>query len=118
MRRNGDKGFSLLEVMVALGILSIGLLALASLFSSSQRVLSTSNQETLATKLAQDKMEELRTIRPHEIKLEKDEPMGMTREWSIAQNGTSTSRLWIITVKVFPTEDQNQPIVLESMAFD
>ena len=115
MDGGGSKGFSLLEVMVALGILSIGLLALASLFSSSQRVLSASNKETLAAKLAQDKMEELRAIQPRQIALDQDEPMGMKREWSITQ-GTST-RLWIITVKVFPTKDQD-PLVLKGMAFN
>jgi type IV pilus modification protein PilV len=110
----GTDGFSLLEVMIALGILSIGLLALASLFSSTQRTLSIGNKETIATRLAHDKMEELRATRPALIE-SADTAEGMTRRWSIAQN-KDNPMLWIITVEVVPLEDQGS-IVLQSMVF-
>jgi len=112
-----NKGFSLLEVMVALGILSIGLLAMASLFSTSQRVLSISNRDTLAATLAQNKMEALRAIRPFPVDAE-DTVEGMTRTWSIvAPSDAKNPRLWAITVKVFPTEDKAQAIELKSTIF-
>ena len=114
--RSEEKGFSLLEVMVALGILSIGLLAMASLFSTSQRVLSSSHKETLATHLAQNKMEELRGMRPFEVAAT-DTVEGMTRAWSVAKS-TTHDRMWMITVEVSSPENKDQLVILKSMVFD
>ena len=111
-----QQGFSLLEVMVAVGVLTIGLLALASLFSTSQRLLSRSHQQTLATNLAQNKMEELRSKRPFPVVKAEDTPEGMKREWSIIQR-KDNAKLWDITVKVYPTEEPDQSVILQSMIF-
>lgn len=54
-----QKGFTLLEVLVALVILSVGLLGMASLTASVVRTNSFSDDFTTATALAQDKLEEL-----------------------------------------------------------
>ena len=54
-----NKGFTLLEVMVAMAILSIGLVSIMGLFSSGLRSASLSQSYTLATMLARQKMEEI-----------------------------------------------------------
>ena len=54
-----DKGFTLLEVMIAFAILSLSLIVLLSLRNSSIRVVENSDRITTATLLAKAKMEEL-----------------------------------------------------------
>jgi type IV pilus modification protein PilV len=56
------RGFSLLEVLIAVVILSVGLLALASLQLSMIRASSATKAQTLAADLAKDKIESLRSF--------------------------------------------------------
>ncbi len=60
--RNGcnDKGFTLLEILVAVTLLTIGLLGVAGLTVGIMRGNIHSNIVTTATTLAQDRMEEIR----------------------------------------------------------
>lgn len=53
-------GFSLIEVLLAVAIMSFGLLALASLQNSIMRSSSNSKAQSVALSLAKDKMEDLR----------------------------------------------------------
>jgi len=54
-----NKGFSLIEVIIALGILSIGFLGITQLYYMSIQKNIAFKELTLATSLAQDKMEEV-----------------------------------------------------------
>jgi len=54
-----DEGFTLIEVMIAISIFAVGLLAVAAMQTSAIRVNSTAGQITDRTTLAQDKLEEL-----------------------------------------------------------
>ncbi len=56
----GDHGFSLVEILITLFVLSVGLLAVCGLTSGVMRSNAFSNKLTTATTLAQEKMEELR----------------------------------------------------------
>ena len=56
------KGFSLLEVLVALIFIAVGLLALAGLQMASLRGNNFSHHLTLATYLAQDRLEFLKSL--------------------------------------------------------
>ena len=60
LRDNNNNGFTLLEILVAIVLLSIGLLAMASLTVGIMGGNLFSNQLTTATTLAQDKMEDVR----------------------------------------------------------
>ncbi len=55
----GERGFTLVEVMVALGMLAFGILAVASMQSAALLGTSKSNAVTQATTVAMDRMERL-----------------------------------------------------------
>ncbi|RJP58606.1 MAG: prepilin-type N-terminal cleavage/methylation domain-containing protein [Deltaproteobacteria bacterium] len=59
---SNEKGFTLLEILIAMTILSVGLLALAEMTVYVIRSNAVGNKVTDATVLAQDKLEELRTL--------------------------------------------------------
>jgi prepilin-type N-terminal cleavage/methylation domain-containing protein len=61
-RRRRAGGFSLIEVLVAAAVLSVGLLALASLQISLVRTSADSKAYSVALSLAKDKIEELRSF--------------------------------------------------------
>lgn len=56
------KGFSLLEILVAITLLSIGLLGMASLTIGIIQGNTSGNRVTTATTLAQDKMEDIKRL--------------------------------------------------------
>lgn len=58
-RRRGERGLTLVEVLIALVLLSFGLLAIAPLFASSVKSGASSNQLTNANTLAREKLEEV-----------------------------------------------------------
>jgi len=63
MRRAQNQwGFTLIEIMVAVTLLSIGLLGMAGLTVGIMRGNSLSNQVTTATALAQTKMEDIKRL--------------------------------------------------------
>jgi len=101
-----SNGFSLIEVLIALVILSISLLALAGLMVQSTRNSSWGSHMTEAATLAQDRLERFRAVRP-----QTDIPEGAntdqvtaasgivyTRTWTVTTNGTSTLRTIRITI--------------------
>jgi type IV pilus assembly protein PilV len=57
-----DEGFTLIEVLIAISIFSIGLLAVATMQITSIKVNSTAGQITDRITLAQDKLEELMAL--------------------------------------------------------
>jgi len=85
-----EKGFTLVEVMLAVCILSIGLLAIASMHVSSIDANSGSRRLTEAMNYAQDKLEELQTLSYSDDMLksgdqtEANPPDGYTVEWNVS----------------------------------
>lgn len=61
------KGFTLVEVLVAMGIFSLMLLGLAAGATSVMKANQTALTNTLAANLAQDKLEELKALPPASI---------------------------------------------------
>jgi len=99
----GYKGFSLIEVLVALVILSFSLLALAGLMVTTTKNNSFGNHMTEAATFAQDKLEELRAIKWENLSDgnytdQEDVKTGITytRNWNVATNGS----LKTITISV------------------
>ena len=87
-------GFTLIEIMIALVILSFALLALAALMVTTTKNNSYGSHMTEAATFAQDKLEELRAIRWHDISdgAGSDQKSGSTgvnylRNWGVTTNG-------------------------------
>jgi prepilin-type N-terminal cleavage/methylation domain-containing protein len=71
-----NKGFTLVEVMIAILVLSVALLALAGLQIVSIRGNSFGNHMTEAITLAKDLMEEMKNREWEEIQGSTDDPLG------------------------------------------
>ncbi len=89
-----EEGFTLIEVLITMIILSISLLALAGLMATTTRNNSYGNHVTEAATLAQDKLEEIRGKHWNDIHegREQDKPKGCTgveytRIWDVARQG-------------------------------
>jgi type IV pilus modification protein PilV len=93
-----SKGFSLIEVLVALVILSISLLALAGLMVQSTKNSSWGSHMTEAATLAQDRLEALRAVRP-----QTDIPEGMNNDQVTAASGILYTRTWTVTTNAAGT---------------
>jgi len=98
-----SKGFSLIEVLVALVILSFSLLALAGLMVTTTKNNASGNHVTEAATFAQDKLEELRAIKWENLfeGNNTDQQPGSTgisytRDWNVKTNGS----LKTITINV------------------
>jgi len=59
---NKNRGFSLIEVLIAMAIFSIGILAVGSMQLSNTKNNTTGNITTQATMLAREKIEELKNL--------------------------------------------------------
>jgi prepilin-type N-terminal cleavage/methylation domain-containing protein len=60
--RSLERGMTMVELMMALVVLSIGLLGLAAIFPAGRRFTNRDRLMTTATDLAEQKMEQLRTL--------------------------------------------------------
>jgi prepilin-type N-terminal cleavage/methylation domain-containing protein len=68
-KKSREKGFTLVEVMIAIAVLAFGILAVASMQTSSVHGNSLANRLTEGTSWAGDKMEELLTIPDTDVAL-------------------------------------------------
>ena len=93
-----ERGFTLVEVMVALGILAFGILAVASMQSAALLGTSRSNAVTQATTVAMDRMERLLAL-------------PFTTWDAVPQNGDDDSA-------VFPEAPPDPPINVTSVAWN
>lgn len=96
-------GFSLLELVIALGILSIGFLALSNLSISVMKANKYSQNKTAALQLAQEKMESIKTLSFSELKGEAESGLTMGTVGTVFRRETlvqKDSALAEITVRV------------------
>ena len=89
-----SKGFSLIEMLIAMVILSISLLALAGLMVTTTRNNSFGSHMTEATTFAQDKLEELRVTQWANIVSWNDIVQGST--------GINYNRSWNVSILLNP----------------
>ena len=98
-----SKGFTLIEILVALIILAISLLALAGLMVTTTTNNSYGGHLTEATTFAQDRLEELRATAWNNIVSGADTRTGAngivyTRTWTVATNVGGNLRTIAITI--------------------
>ncbi|MFC1679784.1 prepilin-type N-terminal cleavage/methylation domain-containing protein [Elusimicrobiota bacterium] len=72
-RRPGERGMSLVELLIAMTILSIGVLAFVSSFRFITRSMHVSRAKTLATNLAQERVENLKNISYYKLAISTQE---------------------------------------------
>ncbi len=79
--RYNSRGFSLIEVMVALLVLALGILGISKLQSTLIRTSSDANQRAVALSIAQEKIDDLKSF----------SKVGTTDVWAIAGDGLSSN---------------------------
>ena len=99
----GARGFSLIEMLISLVILSVSLLAIASLMAMTTRNNASGTQMTEAINLAQDKIEELSVTPSGNLLPGNDQKKGSTginysRNWTVLPNATGNLRAVTVTV--------------------
>ena len=114
-------GFSLIEVVIALFILAIALLALAGLMVSTTKNNSFGGHMTEAATFAQDKLEQLRAAPWASIVAGADTPPGATgisyaRSWIVAYNPNGDQAWVTVTINwTDPTAKSTHSINLRSV---
>ncbi len=117
MQKNGNSGFSLVEVMVAMLVLSVGLLACAGLFGTGFSALQVGNQRTMAEQFAKNKMASLVQSNPVLLTGGSDDPgSGMKREWSVVCDTACAIRTVSVTV-TWGTGEQQKKLLLKRFVF-
>ena len=99
-----DQGFTLIEVLIAITIFAVGLLAIAAMQASAIRVNSTAGQITTRMTWAQDKLEELMALPYSDPWIEDlgDPPSGTDTAGNAHQETTSDG---IYTISWTVTDD-------------
>ncbi len=95
-------GFSLIEVLVAIGILSIGMLGLAVGAISITRANKTAQFHTIATNMAQDKLEQLKATTVANVST-----CSTSCETAPSYLGVTFTRTWTVTANT-PLAGLNQ----------
>lgn len=116
--KKNQRGFSLLEVVIAMSILSVGLLGVVGFFETGFKALRAGNRQGLAARLAQVKMEELRSADPTVLSDGQDESEGMVRRWRI-ERSVRDPRIWVVQVEVAWGRGllPNQAVLLKGFVF-
>lgn len=103
-----DEGYTLIELLIAISILSVGLLAVATMQISSIRVNDTARKMTRRATMAQDRLEYLMSLgythavlttagSPHS---DPSAPSGYTISWDVETGGTLPPLTKLIRVNV------------------
>lgn len=118
MKRNDERGFTLVEVTVALLIFTVGIVGLAQLMAVSLHMQSLGRNQTSAVRLAQDKLDELMSMHfdtAPEIQITGSDSLsadvenyfdidadGTTRRWLVEDGPDGNANLRQITIRVIP----------------
>jgi len=116
---HGERGFTLIEVLIALTILTIGLLAVATMQISAIHGNKMGNDISRAIFLAQDKLEELKSSEDITDTISvpangSDETGIFNRSWGLGPSGTN-SRSVTVTVS-WTTRGNNHSVTLNTIS--
>ena len=91
-KKINQDGFTILEVLVAMLILSMSLLLLLNMAMVALDGNDWSNNTTRATQLLQEKLEQLRSM-PNNLTAGTDNAEGLTRQWTVENVGSHLRRV-------------------------
>jgi prepilin-type N-terminal cleavage/methylation domain-containing protein len=97
----GQGGFTILEVMIAISILAVGLMAVFSAQSRSIMGNTDANRQTQAMTLAQDRMEELLAVPYDDLDAAGSPvtaPGGYEVKWTVTEYGADNYKLIAVEV--------------------
>ena len=136
MKPSDDRGFTLVEALIATVILTVGLVSLAEMMAITIRMQMLGHNETSATRMAQEKMDQLMSLNfdtAAEIQIggsltadvanynDTPEP-GYKRRWVVVAGpvdpGAVAANLRQVTVRITPLNDNrriNMPVDLISV---
>ena len=101
-----DEGYTLIEMLIAIAILSVGLLAVATMQISSIRVNDTARRMTRRATMAQDRLEYIMSLKYTHAVLtsgahtDGSAPSGYTISWNVSTGGTLPPLTKLIRVNV------------------
>lgn len=117
-RRSPDAGFTFIEVIQALCLSSVGLLALSSLTMGTISANATARRITSAATLAEAKMEEIRTLAYAEVREGSDQVtesnVHYDRSWTVCTN-CPLQGAKEVTLTVRWREHSDQTITLQTI---
>ena len=96
---SANGGFSVIELMVALTVLGIGIIGLANLFPLSSQTQTKDRMRTSGADLAQQKMEQLRTLAFSQADLTDGVHPGPSGETLTLQDEGTFVRYWIVATQ-------------------
>jgi len=105
MPNHNDNGFTLIEVLIAIVILSVGLLGMAALTTGIIKGNRLSNDLTTATTLAQDKMEDIQRVgyasAASETKATMSSPFSDYKREVTVTTGSPATDMKTVSVKIY-----------------
>lgn len=117
-RRRPDAGFSLVELMVAIILLTLGLLGMAAISGHVIRSGALSEIETQRAAIFQAAVEEVRSIPFEEVASGSRTIQGFTVRWEADPSGATAARTKLITVTVTGPGRVAGPGLMGAMASD
>jgi type IV pilus assembly protein PilV len=91
-----EKGLTLLEVLIAMVVLSLGLLALAKMQITAIQVNAASGRLTQGTAFAQDKVEQLMALPYDDAKLDDQTPAGEVTPYTETRPAQGYTITWTV----------------------
>ena len=114
-RQKNQKGFTLLEFLVAVLILSIGLLGMGTLTGSMMNFNRVAFKSTKAVTLAQDKMEELKGTSYASLSGGNDSESIYTRTWTVAADTPDDDMTTVTVTVTWTSAGDSKEIELKSI---
>jgi type IV pilus assembly protein PilV len=117
----GERGFSLVELLFAMILLSIGLLGVASVFPLGTRFVSAGKITSTAVALAGEKMEELQSMPANSLSLNEgtysDDVAPYTRSWTITDDTPMTGMKHIQVSTSWESPQGTRQVTLDTYVF-
>ena len=116
--RKDQKGFTLLEFLIAVMVLSIGLLGMASLTGAMINLNRTAYNSTKAVTMAEEKMEELRNLNYQTLSSlpsSYDSESIFTRNWTLNNNVPDTNMTTIVVTVTWTWKGDSKSLSLRSV---